>query len=1104
MTDDQPALGRRPDQTVADDPPARGPRRYETALLIVAMAAAGFNLRIAIANLPPLFPDLASRLHLSTAELSLLGATPVLFFGIASAFAAWLNRRHGEERVLLVALGVLAAGLVLRGVAPGAMLFPGTALAAAAIAILNVLLASMAKRRWPERAGFLIGIYLTALCVGAILASLLAVPLYHVSGDSFGLTLGVWAAPAVLAMLLWLPQLKYADAGAARSVATQAPPRIAVHRRALAWQVTAFMGLQSLLYYAALSWLPTIFQDRGTSAVTAGNLLALMGVGNLIAAPLAPVLAHRTPGQRALVAPCMAAMAVGLAGSVWAPLGTAPLWVLVLGLSQGSCLGLSIYFMMARAPDPGTAASLSAFAQSGGYLMASVGPLELGLLHTVTGGWGIPVALLLVLAAAGIGVGVLAARPIVLSVGAVSGADQQAPVQIRHTRRLPGFADGPSPICRRKLLPRSRQARTAREEQPTVTLLECINGPEDLKGLSQDQLTRLAAEIRDVLIETVNKTSGHLGPNLGVVELTIAIHRVFDSPRDRIVFDTGHQSYVHKLLTGRAAAFGSLRQRGGLTGYPSQAESEHDLVENSHASTSLSYADGLAKAYQLRGERDRTVVALIGDGALTGGMAWEALNNIAAAKDSRIIMIVNDNGWSYQPTIGGLAEHLAAIRVNPRYEHVLHYIKTTVSRAPLVGAPLYGTLHGIKKGIKDVLQPQVMFEDLGLKYVGPIDGHDERMCEAALRRARDFGGPVLLHVITKKGFGYPAAEQNEIDCLHQVPAAGAQPGTWSRVFGDEMLAIGARRPDVVAITAAMLYPTGLSQFAAAYPDRTYDVGIAEQHAVTSAAGLAMGGMHPVVAIYSTFLNRAFDQTLMDVALHRLPVTIVLDRSGVTGPDGASHHGMWDGSIMQLVPGMKIAAPRDAKRVAELLNEAVEVSDGPTVVRFPKGKVGGEVEAIAKLGGMDVLRTPPEGLGPDVLLAGAGPMALTGLEIATRLADHGIGVTVVDPRWTKPVDEALVDAARQHRLVVAVEDNGRVGGFGDAVARLLRDHDVDVPVKTFGLPQEFLSHGTRDEVLDEAGLTPQQLALRITEAVARRSSGEAPDTQEAAPEARPVD
>jgi len=626
-----------------------------------------------------------------------------------------------------------------------------------------------------------------------------------------------------------------------------------------------------------------------------------------------------------------------------------------------------------------------------------------------------------------------------------------------------------------------------------VTLLECIQGPEDLKGLSQDQLTLLAGEIRDLLIETTNRTSGHLGPNLGVVELTIAIHRVFDSPKDKIVFDTGHQAYVHKLLTGRVARFGTLRQRGGLTGYPSRAESEHDLVENSHASTSLSYADGLAKAYKLRGEPDRTVVAVIGDGALTGGMAWEALNNIAAAKDSRLVMIVNDNGWSYQPTIGGLAEHLAAIRVSQRYEHVLDYIKTTLSRTPVVGPPIYGTLHGIKKGIKDVLQPQVMFEDLGLKYVGPIDGHDERLMENALRHARDFGGPVLLHVITKKGFGYPEAEQNEVDCLHQVPAAGAAPGTCSRVFGDEMVVIGARRPDVVAITAAMLHPTGLAQFAAAYPDRVYDVGIAEQHAVTSAAGLAMAGLHPVVAIYSTFLNRAFDQTLMDVALHRLPVTLVLDRAGVTGPDGASHHGMWDGSLMQLVPGMKIAAPRDAKRVAELLNEAVEVSDGPTVVRFVgKGKVGGEVEAIARLGVMDVLREPAEGLGADVLLVGAGPMALAGLEVADRLAVHGIGVTVVDPRWTKPVDEALAGAARQHRLVVTVEDNGRAGGFGDAVARLLRDHDVDVPVKTFGLPQEFLAHGTRDEVLADAGLTPQNLARQITEAVALRSPGDVPE------------
>jgi 1-deoxy-D-xylulose-5-phosphate synthase len=624
-----------------------------------------------------------------------------------------------------------------------------------------------------------------------------------------------------------------------------------------------------------------------------------------------------------------------------------------------------------------------------------------------------------------------------------------------------------------------------------VSLLESIAGPRDLKQLSPDQLPALASEIRDVLIETVSRTSGHLGPNLGVVELTIALHRVFDSPADRIILDTGHQSYVHKLLTGRHAEFGTLRQRGGLSGYPSRAESEHDMVENSHASTSLSYADGLAKAYRLRGETDRTVVAVIGDGALTGGMAWEALNNIAVAKDSRLVIVVNDNGRSYQPTIGGVATHLASIRVSQRYEHVLDYIKTSLSRTPLVGPPLYETLHGIKKGIKDVLQPQVLFEDLGLKYLGPVDGHDEQMTEHALRRARDFGGPVIVHVITRKGFGYDVAEKNEEDCLHQVPAAfspdatGATPKrSWSQVFGDEMLAIGARRPDVVAITAAMLYPTGLAPFAAAYPDRVFDVGIAEQHAMTSAAGLAMGGLHPVVALYSTFLNRAFDQLLMDVALHKLPVTVVLDRAGVTGPDGASHNGMWDGSILQVIPGLRLAAPRDAARISELLNEAVEVGDGPTVVRFPKGTVGGEVESVGKLGGMDILHRPGAGAAPDVLLAGAGPMAVMCVETAARLADQGIGVTVVDPRWVKPVDPALAGAAAGHRLVVTVEDNGCVGGFGDAVCRQLRDAGVATPVKTFGLPQEFLGHAKREEILAELGLVPQHLARQITEAVAR--------------------
>jgi 1-deoxy-D-xylulose-5-phosphate synthase len=631
-----------------------------------------------------------------------------------------------------------------------------------------------------------------------------------------------------------------------------------------------------------------------------------------------------------------------------------------------------------------------------------------------------------------------------------------------------------------------------------VTLLERITGPEDLKELSQDQLDILAAEIRDVLVETVTRTSGHLGPNLGVVELTIALHRVFDSPKDKLVFDTGHQAYVHKLLTGRYGEFHTLRQSGGLSGYPSRAESEHDLVENSHASTSLSYADGLAKAYRLRGEHDRTVVAVIGDGALTGGMAWEALNNIAVARDSKIVIVVNDNGRSYQPTIGGLATHLAAVRVSQRYENVLDLIKTTVTRTPLVGHPLYGALHGAKKGLKDFLQPQVLFEDLGIKYVGPINGHDELMMELALRKAAEYGGPVLVHAITRKGFGYPLAEQNEEDCLHQVPAAPAKPAgrarsapavpkrDWTDVFAEEMVAIGARRPDVVAVTAAMLHPVGLGPFKAAYPDRVYDVGIAEQHAVTSAAGLAMGGLHPVVSLYSTFLNRAFDQLLMDVALHKLPVTVTLDRSGVTGPDGASHNGMWDGSILQVIPGLRIAAPRDGSRIAELLNEAVRVSDGPTVVRWPKGKVGQEAEAVGKLGAMDILALPADAAAKDVLLLGAGPMAVTCVEVANRLRDHGIGVTVVDPRWVKPVDEAVVAAARQHRLVAVVEDNGRSGGFGDAVSRLLRDRDVDVPVKTFGLPQDFLAHGPREEILDAAGLTPQHLARQLTEAVARRT------------------
>jgi len=617
-----------------------------------------------------------------------------------------------------------------------------------------------------------------------------------------------------------------------------------------------------------------------------------------------------------------------------------------------------------------------------------------------------------------------------------------------------------------------------------VTLLETVRSPEDLKRLDAKDLPALATEIRDFLVQAVSRTGGHLGPNLGVVELTIALHRVFDSPRDRILWDTGHQAYVHKMLTGRQAEFATLRQPGGLSGYPSQAESEHDVIENSHASTALSYADGLAKAYALRGER-RAVVAVVGDGALTGGMAWEALNTIASA-NRPVVMVVNDNGRSYAPTIGGLQQHLAGLRTTQGYEAVLDVIKRTLPAAPIVGPPMYDLLHRVKEALKDVISPQVLFEDLGLKYVGPIDGHDVGAVENALRKARDFGGPVIVHCITRKGFGYQPAEDDEADCLHGVSvidpvtgrplSVGAQ--SWTNVFSDEIVRIGAERPDVVAITAAMLAPVGLSAFGKAYPDRTFDVGIAEQHAVTSAAGLAMGGMHPVVCVYATFLNRAFDQVLMDVALHRLPVTIVLDRAGVTGDDGPSHNGMWDMSAMQLAPGLAIAAPRDEPTLRTLLREAV-ATDGPTVVRFPRGAVGEDVPAIGERDGMDVLRA-----GTDVLVVGIGPMARTALDVADRLADAGLAATVVDPRWVKPVNPGLVALARAHRRVVTIEDNGRVGGAGAAIALALADAGVETPVQVFGLAQDFIPQGKREAILLAQGLGAKDIGAAVLAAFER--------------------
>lgn len=620
-----------------------------------------------------------------------------------------------------------------------------------------------------------------------------------------------------------------------------------------------------------------------------------------------------------------------------------------------------------------------------------------------------------------------------------------------------------------------------------MSVLERIQGPHDLSELTPGELDALAGEIREFLIHAVSRTGGHLGPNLGAVELTIALHRVFSSPKDLILFDTGHQAYVHKLLTGRQSGFAALRQRGGLSGYPSRAESEHDVIENSHASTALSYADGLAKAYELRGEHSRRVVAVVGDGALTGGMAWEALNNIGAAKHRPIVIVVNDNGRSYSPTIGGLACHFASLRLSQRYERLLERVKTAMPRRGKVGAATYELLWRLKRGMKDLLAPQPMFQELGIKYLGPIDGHDQAALEHALSAARDFGGPVIVHCVTKKGRGFPPAENNDEDCLHgpgpfdPVTGASTAPASrsWTAVFADELTALGTERPDLVAITAAMLYPTGLATFAARFPERTYDVGIAEQHAVTSAAGLALGGLHPVVAIYSTFLNRAFDQVLMDVALHRLPVTIVLDRAGVTGDDGASHNGMWDLSVLQVVPGLRIAAPRDEIRLRQLLREAVAVTDGPTVLRFPKGAVTGNVDHVGRLGDMDVLMSASE---HDVLLVGVGPMAGICVDTARRLAAQGIGATVVDPRWVKPLDPALVSAAAQHRLVAVVEDNGLVGGAGDAVGRLLREHRVRTPLQTFGIPQRFLDHGKRPQILADAGLTAQDLAHAVVDSL----------------------
>jgi 1-deoxy-D-xylulose-5-phosphate synthase len=621
-----------------------------------------------------------------------------------------------------------------------------------------------------------------------------------------------------------------------------------------------------------------------------------------------------------------------------------------------------------------------------------------------------------------------------------------------------------------------------------MSILSGIGQPSDLDGLSTAQLQQLAAEIREHLIDSVSQTGGHLGPNLGLVETTIAIHRVFNSPNDAIVFDTGHQSYVHKLLTGRQD-FSRLRQKDGIAGYPQRSESEHDIVESSHASSSLSWADGISRAFAATGQTDRHVVAVIGDGALTGGMTWEALNNISDDNDRNLVIVVNDNGRSYAPTIGGFAKHLNAIRTERWYRRGLRVSRELFSKLGLPGKLAFSAARGAGEALVTAFAPRGIFPNLGLKYIGPIDGHDLSAMEQALTLAKNYEAPVIVHAITQKGRGYDPALSDEADQFHAVGQINPETGlplksggaqSWTSVFADEIVSLADDRPELVGITAAMLIPVGLDHFAKKYPDRVFDVGIAEQHAVTAAAGMAFGGLHPVVAVYATFINRAFDQVVMDVALHKAGVTFVLDRAGITGPDGASHHGVWDLSILQVVPGIQIAAPRDGARLREELAEAVSVDNAPTVIRFPKGSVLADIPAeIRTDDGVDVLRRSPA---KDVLIVSVGPFAALSLEVAELLKAQGIGATVVDPRWIIPVPQSVIEMAGDHRLVVTIEDGLRVGGIGTRVRQEMRSHGVDTGLNEVGIPAEFLEHAERGEILERLGLTPQGIARDIVEQV----------------------
>ena len=602
-------------------------------------------------------------------------------------------------------------------------------------------------------------------------------------------------------------------------------------------------------------------------------------------------------------------------------------------------------------------------------------------------------------------------------------------------------------------------------------LLESIDNPSDLRRLSYEQLDELAGEMRDEIVRAVEANSGHLGSNLGVVELTLAMHRVFDSPRDVLLWDTGHQSYVHKMVTGRRDRFDDLRRAGGLSGYPSRAESDHDWIENSHASTILCYAHGLAEAFKLRGEDDRRIVAVIGDGSLTGGMAFEGLNNLGHS-DSRAVIILNDNGRSYAPTVSKLGESLGRLRLNPSYVRNRARLDRLLHEVPLVGEHLERGVDGALAAVREIFEPPAFFEMLGVRYTGPFDGHDVAGLENALRNASEFDGPIVVHVLTQKGRGYAPAENDPIKRLHDM--GDAKPGSYTAAFTEAIIKEAEHRPEVVAITAAMPDSTGLLPYKERFPDRFFDVGIAEQHAVTAAAGMAMGGLRPVVAIYSTFLTRAIDQVNLDVAMHGQPVVFCLDRAGITGDDGASHHGVLDMVLLSKIPGMTIFAPSSYRELGTMLHDALDLcTDGPAVIRWPK-TMPPDDDGTDDVGhGLTARKVRSGG---DVCLLAVGKMLAPARAAADALAAEGVEATVWDVRVAKPLDVDMLADAAAHPAVVTVEDGYREGGIGSAIADRLEQHPGATPrLSVLGVPVQFIPHGKPDAILAGFGLDGDGIA-----------------------------